>query len=150
MPRGGRRANSGRRRGSKNKATIEKAIIAERDLAETQASGKKLAKEVIEDLMNTFVDLAAYYRPVMPGQPETNRHADKDEFEKHAIHAFEMAKALAPYQSPTFRAVMVAPPPSQDQAQRVTRFTFSIFDGNRRDGPPIIEHDPPVPLNAAE
>ena len=59
MPRGGRRANSGRRRGSKNKATIEKSIIAERDLAETQASGKKLAKEVIEDLMNTFVDLAA-------------------------------------------------------------------------------------------
>jgi hypothetical protein len=84
------------------------------DLAETKASGKKLAKEVIEGLMNTFVDLAAYYRPTMPGQPEKNRHADKGEFEKHAIHAFEMAKALAPYQSPTFRAA-VAPPPSQDQ-----------------------------------
>jgi hypothetical protein len=85
MPRGGKRPNAGRRRGSKGKATIEKAIIAERVLAETKASGKKLAKEVIEDLMNTFVDLAAYYRPTMPGQPEKNRHADKGEFEKRSM-----------------------------------------------------------------
>ena len=36
MPRGGKRPNAGRRRGSKGKATIEKAIIAERDLAEAK------------------------------------------------------------------------------------------------------------------
>jgi hypothetical protein len=149
MPRGGKRPNAGRRRGSKGKATIEKATIAERVLAETKASGKKLAKEVIEDLMNTFVALADCYRPTMPGQPETNRHADKGEFEKHAIHAFEMAKALAPYQSPTFRAVVVAPA-LEKQSEHVTRFRLSIFDRERSDEPPIIEHDPPVPLSAAE
>ena len=100
MPRGGSKPGErrgGRKKGTPNKSTLEKALI--RDLAETKASNKKLAKEVIEDLMNTFVDLASYYRPTMPGQLEKNRHADKDEFEKHAIRAFDMAKALAPYQS---------------------------------------------------
>jgi hypothetical protein len=102
---------------------------------------------VIEDLMNTFVDLAAYYRPTMPGQPEKNRHADKGEFEKHAIHAFEMAKALAPYQSPTFRAIQIAPP-QNEQLNTVTRFRLTIFDNGR--DVDMIEHEPPVPLNAAE
>jgi len=86
----------------------------------------------------------------MPGQPEKNAHADKDEFERHAIRAFEMAKALAPYQSPTFRAVVVGPPPSHDQEPKIIRFRLSIFDRERSDEPPIIEHDPPIPLNAAE
>jgi hypothetical protein len=60
-----------------------------------------------------------------------------------------MAKALAPYQSPTFRAVVVAPAPVQ-QSERVTRFTLSIFDRDLHQESTINRRDPPVPLNAAE
>ena len=58
MPRGGKRPNAGRRRGSKGKATIEKAIIAEQDIAKAQVSGRKLGKEIIDHYMHVFAEIA--------------------------------------------------------------------------------------------
>jgi hypothetical protein len=58
MPRGGKRPNAGRPRGSKGKATIEKAIMVERSMADSNASGRKLGKEVIEHYMHVFAEIA--------------------------------------------------------------------------------------------
>ena len=46
MAKGGARPGAGRPRGP-SKATIEKALIAERTVSEAKTSGKRLAKEVL-------------------------------------------------------------------------------------------------------
>jgi CBS domain-containing protein len=150
MPRGGKRPNAGRRRGSKGKATIEKAIIAERDLAEAKASGRKLGKEVLDHYMHVFAEIADTERAAALAEKPEYASEHEARFERFARYAIDCAHKLAPYQSPTFRAFVVAPPPSQGQVQKVTRFTLRIFDPKRPDEPRIIEHEPPVPLNAAE
>jgi hypothetical protein len=44
------RKTGGRHRGTPNKATIERALIAARNVADARVAAKKLAKEVPEDL----------------------------------------------------------------------------------------------------
>jgi hypothetical protein len=145
MPRGGRRANSGRRRGSKNRATIEKAIVAEHDLTEAQASGRKLGKEVIEHYMHVFAEIADTERAAALAERPENAREHEARFERFARYAIDCAHKLAPYQSPTFRAIQIAPP-QNEQLNKVTRFRLTIFDNNRN----MIEDESPVTLNAAE
>jgi CBS domain-containing protein len=147
MPRGGKRPNAGRRRGSKGKATIERAIIAERDIAEAQASGRKLGKEVIDHYMHVFAEIADGERAAALAEKPANAREHEARFERFARYAIDCAHKLAPYQSPTFRAIQIAPP-QNEQLNKVTRFRLTIFD-NERDVD-MIEHEPPVPLNAAE
>ena len=78
-----------------------------------------------------FVDLAEHYKPT-PEVERPNPHADEKKFVQYAELAIDCAKALAPYQRPTFRAVVVAPEP---QEKRV-RFTLKIFDHDGRQLPP--------------
>ncbi len=87
----------GRRFGTPNRATLEKALIAERTAAEARAEGKRLAKEVLAELMDIFAETAERFR----------RRGDWEKFERWAMHAVEAARALAPFQSPRFSAVMV-------------------------------------------
>jgi hypothetical protein len=87
----------GRKLGTLNKATIERALIAELDTAETKASGRKLAKETLEDFMHTFVQAAQGFR----------ERGDLDKFREWATLAIECAKALAPFQSPRLSALAV-------------------------------------------
>lgn len=96
----------GRPKGIRNKATIEKALIAEQINSRAEMAGKKLAKEVLDDFMQLTAEMAAFYQPAAPGHPP-NQKADEAKFWQcmEAAHAF--AKSLAPYQSPTFRAVAI-------------------------------------------
>ena len=109
MPRGGKRPNAGRRRGSKNRATIEKAIIAERDIAEAQASGRKLGKEVIDHYMHVFAEIADTERAAALTEKPENAREHEARFERFARYAIDCAQKLAPFQSPTFRAIQIAP-----------------------------------------
>lgn len=133
MPRG---AAPGERRGGRikgipNKATIQKALIAERTVADARSAGRKLAKEVLDDFMHLFVGIAATYQPLPPGtEPRPGATPDEPMFEKYARLAVETAKNLANYQSPTFRAIVVAPPP-EEKGEPVTRFTLTVFEGSR-------------------
>jgi hypothetical protein len=98
----------GRRKGEPNKATIERALIAEKNLIDAKVNGKKLAKEVLEEFMFTFAGMAAYYQPLPDNQPAPiGRKPNEAKFEKWARLACDQAKELAKYQSPTFRAVQV-------------------------------------------
>jgi hypothetical protein len=71
MAKGGARPGAGRPRGP-SKATIEKALIAERTVSEAKTSGKKLAKEVLEDFMLLFTGMASDFQI---GPPAAATHA---------------------------------------------------------------------------
>ena len=91
------RKTGGRKLGTPNKATVERAVLAERAAAEGGATGRPLAKEVLDDFMHIFAEMAASFREL----------GELDNFQRWALHAIECAKALAPYQSPKLSAVMV-------------------------------------------
>ena len=121
----------GRTKGIPNKKTIEAAEKMRRDLVDAKVSGRKLAKETLDDLVVVFMGMTAAYQPAPAGQVKPG--ANEEKFEKWARLAMEAAKALAPYQSPTFRAIVVAPPPQeQDDEGRPKRFTLTVFEGSRR------------------
>jgi hypothetical protein len=113
--RGGARPGAGRPQGP-SRATIERALIAERTVQSAKATGNKLAKERLEELMEIFIGATAYFQPTVAIGTQPNPNQDWGEFEKWGRLAMECAAKLAPYQSPTFRAVMVsAPPPAQPE-----------------------------------
>ena len=107
----------GRKRGTPNKATVERALLAERAAVEGKTAGQRLAKEVLEDFMRLFADMAA------------TADRNTEQFEKWARLAIETAKALAPFQSPRYSTVAVA-------ASTITK--IEIVGGmSRRDFPEL-------------
>lgn len=94
------RKTGGRKLGTPNKATIEKSLIGERAVAEAKAAGRRLAKEVLSDVMNIFAEFAESFR----------EQGELDSFMVWAVRAVECAKALAPFESPRFSAVTVGAP----------------------------------------
>jgi hypothetical protein len=121
----------GRAKGQQNKATIEQALIAEQVLKRASMEGKKLGKEVLEEFMGIFAELAYHFKPAINNEP-INEKSDENQFCKYAQLAVEAAAKLTPYQSPTFRAVVVAPAPEKPKDGIVKRFTVEIFDHNGR------------------
>lgn len=129
MPKGGARPGAGRPPGP-SRATVEKALIAERTVQEARATGKKLGKERLEELMEIFIGATAYFQPALAAGAQ-NANANWDKFEKWARLAMECAAKLTPYQSPTFRAIAIAPPPVESDVTK--RFTLTIFEQHKRD-----------------
>ena len=73
---------------------------------------------------------------------ETWAETDAAAFEKWAKLAVEAARLLAPFQSPTYQAIMLAPVPEEP---RTRNFTLEIFEGgkpvtDKTAGGKIIEH----------
>lgn len=120
----------GRARGTPNKKTIERNLQIARDLAEQ--AGKKtkpLAKEVLEDFMHLTAGMAAFYQPTGPGQP-SNPNMNEDKFWQAALACKEFAKALAPYQSPTFKAIVGMPsmPPPESSKPNPKQIEGNVID----------------------
>lgn len=133
MPKGGSKPGEhrgGRVKGKPNKTTIEKVLLAERAVAGSRDAGKKLGREVLEDFMLLFAGMAAHYQPQPVAGAHPNEHEDK--FDKYARLACETAKWLAPYQSPTYRAIMVSTPGENSgkmiDAPRVAEVDDNISD----------------------
>lgn len=132
----------GRQKGTPNRGTIEaKALRARGREAEAEMTveerqqarnleGAPLAKEVLENLMMVFLTRARFYDPAAGRQP------DEAQFEKWALHTVAAAKECAKYQSPTFRAIALAPPPPES-GSGTKRFTLAIFD-NHNEGREIV------------
>lgn len=61
--------------------------------------------------MHLTAGMAAHFQPTAPGQPR-NPNEDAEKFWQAAAACREFARHLAPYQSPTFKAIqlMSAPP----------------------------------------
>lgn len=102
----------GRQVGAKNKATLEReriaAEIAARTVADARTQNRKLAKEVLDECMVTLMGMAATFQPLPPGVVDPMRTPDEGRFKEYIQLAMYAAKALAPFQSPTFKAVAVA------------------------------------------
>jgi hypothetical protein len=134
MPRGSKpgERRGGRQRGTKNRKTLERELMAERMLQHAPAGieSGKLGREVLAQYMHTFDELAEQYRKT-----------DETKFRQYAELAVACAKALAPYQSPTYRAIVLSPPPPPSETVR--RFTLRIFDPHN--GPAL-----PPPDDVAE
>jgi hypothetical protein len=121
MPRGGPRPNSGRPKGSRNRRSIglaermlEAGAVSTASTVPLTPQGKKLARDVLEDFMLRFADMAS-------------KEADPGKFERYARFAVHCAQSLAPYQSPTFKAVTLIPPTQRgDDPVRV--INLKIFD----------------------
>jgi hypothetical protein len=131
----------GRPRGSKNKAVIQREIIAaeiaQRTVIEARTGGKKLAKEVLEEFMHLFAGMAASRQPLkpeelaeLPPEEQLKRAPDEEAFEKWARLACEVAADLAKYQSPTFKAVAVSidPAPPVQNGPVVDNVTGQVID----------------------
>ena len=142
----------GRAKGKKNRATIERELLAERILNENSSKpGRKLGKEVLEEFTVMFGGLAGAFQPQpsVPGAPITpadleawSKGPKEPMFEKYAKLALKAAEALAQYQSPKFASVSVpAPPPPSTGAVR-KKFTVGIFDGQGRRAPRHIDVKP--------
>src|SRR6516165_5667554 len=109
----GQPKTGGRQSGSRNLRTVELAVKRERELA----SGKPLAKEVLEELMLLYRDAALQFRPPLPIPDDYD--ADKLRmFDKFADKTMICATRLAPFQSPTYRSITVQAP--RDTAMRGT------------------------------
>jgi hypothetical protein len=82
-------------RGTPNKATTERALIAARTVAEARVAGRKLAKEVLEDFMLLFAGMAAHFQIAPPGAAP-NPDADEGKFWRCSEIAIDCAAKLAP------------------------------------------------------
>jgi hypothetical protein len=94
----------GRQRGTKNKATVEREINAAAVIDRARREGRELAVDVLEKLMKVAEGAAAINRPT-----EQKKYKDGDWklFAEWFDRTAFCAKALAPFQSPTFKAVAV-------------------------------------------
>lgn len=112
MAKGGARRGAGRKRGP-SKATIERQLLAQRIAAEQQGKpGRKLAKEVLDDLMHTALGMAAKYQPLPDGVvPMNGQKPDEAKFVEYLKLAGGFATDLAPYQSFRFKAVLMSQEP---------------------------------------
>lgn len=137
MTHGGKRKNAGRKKGDLSAKTLRTIAIAAAEsqakdavaaaIEEARSAGlmegkdpksRKRAVTVLEEFMNLFGGMAAVYQPLPPGQvapPNSGRAPDETKFQTYAKLTIETAGMLANYQSPKFKAVMVAaaPPPEQ-------------------------------------
>ena len=106
---GGKREGAGRPAGSLNKRTSNQILDAKRAVAEARAQGRKLAKEVADDFMTIFANMAMEVRPVTKreldrGVPRNfidQAHPNGDEKKFNAITAIlhGWVSLLLPFQS---------------------------------------------------
>ena len=141
----------GRAKGQPNKATIEKAVVAERIMHEVGMTGRKLGKEMIEEFAIMFGGLAAAVQPVGTGPDGQVTKSDIDRwlgtrhetaFERYSKLALKAATELADFQSPRFAPVSASAPPPKPQGPIIKKFTIRIFDHNGRPAPRHINVRP--------
>jgi hypothetical protein len=151
MPRGAKpgERRGGRAKGQPNKASIERAAIAERIIEE--AAGKpsrKLGRELLEELALMFGGLATAFQPVGTGPGGAVTPVDLEFwaksykeplFEKYAKLAAKCTNDFADFQSPRLGRLQVAAPPPPQGGQIKKKFTLSIFDHEGRRAPRHID-----------
>lgn len=138
----------GRGKGTPNKKTVERQMVSQW-VDERTKPKHKLAKEVMEDFMMYFARRAAQFQPLNP-DGSVNPTANDSKFMELGKLACEVAAKLAPYQSPTFRAITVAPaPPTGGRGDpQAKRFTLAVFDLDGRELQDITPKSPLADLPA--
>jgi hypothetical protein len=150
--RGGARAKAGRKPGGRNRATIERAALAERIVQEAAGQpGQKLGKEMLQDFATMFGGLAAAFQPVGTGPNKTLTEGDlkawsesykEPLFEKYAKLAVKCADAFADFQSPRLGRIQTAAPAPEARGPIRKRFTIRIFENGRPADRHVVVNSP--------
>jgi hypothetical protein len=136
----------GERRGGRKPGTPNKKITP-RDL-KTIAAAEALRREIeerrptpttelSEKILGQFAhNCAAMAVRLMPGQLETGelvfRFKEHEKYWKYMMEqTFKYANGAAPYQSPTFRAIMVTPPPETKAGDGARVINLTVFEGGK-------------------
>ena len=127
MPRGAQpgERRGGRAKGTPNKTPLQKAEALAAKVAKAEARGAvkvaveplghMLAKDVLDWGMQDCVARAVFRRPRLADEPP-NPNEDEGEFLKWFALAAELAKTLAPYQSPRLLAHAIKAPATESCA----------------------------------
>jgi hypothetical protein len=150
--RGGARARAGRKAGGKNRASIERAALAERIVAEAEGKpGRKLGRELLEELALMFGGLASAFQPVGSGPNKTLTEGDlkawsesykEPLFEKYAKLAAKCANDFADFQSPRLGRIQTAAPAPEARGPIRKRFTIKIFENGRPADRHVVVNSP--------
>ena len=110
-------------------ATIERSLIGFASVAARAMTPLgPLDKETLDTFMTEFAALAEHYRPALPGR-RANPNEDEERYLKFARLAVDAATRLAPYQSPTFRAMVLAPAPETNETKARPRLQSRPYLG---------------------
>jgi hypothetical protein len=137
-----------RKLGSLNKKTIEKQRVqqmVDARIAKANAPERKLGKEILEDLMYTFIARATYWRKEFDTAITATNLARADyceeQMSKHLGMATTSANMLAKFQSPTLRAIAIAPAPAEKPKEERTRFTLRVFESGASEPVQIVTRE---------
>ncbi len=142
----GKGAPKGVRQGGRQKGTPNRKMTP-RDFR-TIAAAEQLNREIVErrpspnteaaeKIMGKFAhNCAAMAVRLMPGQDQNGdlvfRHKEHKEWWKFMMElTFKYANGAAPYQSPTFRAVMITPPPETKAGEGARVINLTVFEGGK-------------------
>ena len=95
-----------------------------------------LGREVLNTFMRIYMGRAAFFQPrPQLGEDgrvvrDTNPNSNEGLFNQYAARAVETAAKLAPYQSPQYRAIFVAPPPTANGGVGKKRYTLTVVDNS--------------------
>jgi len=89
---------------------VENARLSPARGGEPTQQLKKLGKDMLEDYMMAFHNQAVVYQPLPPGVSIPGRTPDPDKFKEWGMLVVTTAKALAEFQSPKLRAVVLSAP----------------------------------------
>jgi hypothetical protein len=99
----------GRPPGARNRRTSDQLLEAKRAVAEARATGRKLAKEIADDFMHVFANMAMEVRPVTQREIERgvppNPRADEGKFRIITAILLQWVALLMPYQSARLQTI---------------------------------------------
>jgi hypothetical protein len=106
---GGKREGAGRPPGSRNTHSKNMALEARAAVAEARAQGRKLAKEIADDFMHIFANMALEVRPVTERERKhgvpPNPKGDEAKFKALSAILLSWVSVLIPYQSARFQQI---------------------------------------------
>lgn len=168
MPRGGARPGGGKRKGQWDRATLEAELAAAQqqlvELSKKRQAGRKLAVEVLDDIMHLAMGLAGKHQPLTSNEiAGPGREPDEAKFDKYLSMTGEFAGRLANFQSPKFKSTTLhvegitgVPADGPGQVAPARRMSGQEAYRMLRDSADLIELNPvaksdkvPVPKKAA-
>lgn len=126
--------HGGRKKGVPNRSTVEKALRAAAQVEEAKKSGRKIAVDVLDDLMHLTMGMVVQFQKQSLVSPMP-ADQDWDKFWRCMDAAIECAGKLAKHQSPTFKAIdyslTVAPPVPEPKTIEQDGNVVRLNDPNR-------------------
>lgn len=143
---GGKRPGSGRKKGIPNKATILRQTKQAAVIAAAIDSGKPLAIEVMQKMMEFAEGAVAAFRPTLDtdvkrGIP-VNPDGSKKEFGEWFDRWIKITSELAAYQTAKIKPMEQPTAPPKPGAEGGKTWTLRVFEGGKQiSGPPMKDDE---------